>query len=164
MQSLRSLILLTAVAGTGALAGYACNAPLTRTAVAAPVATSSASVTKRSLVLALATGVEDVQTMTSIFRHARIAAEQKKLDEVVVLIHGRGIQAVDGALAVRPPQLTKMIEEAIAAGVKIQVCAHSMEQFGVQKEKLTPANIEVVPVAMATMVDYVARGAAVVRY
>ncbi len=164
MQSLRSLVVISAVAATSALAGYACNAPLTRSAVAAPVAASPPPVAKRTLVLALATGVEDIQTMTSIFRHARIAAEQKKLEEVVVVIYGRGIQAVDGALAVRPPQVTKMIEEAMAAGVKVQVCAHSMEQFGVQKDKLLPANVEVVPVGMATIVDHVARGGAVVRY
>lgn len=119
---------------------------------------------KRAMVFALATGVEDTQEMASVFRHARVAAEQKKLGDVVVLVYGRGVQALDANLAARPPAVTKSVEEALAAGVKVQVCEHALQQFGIAKDKLVPTGVTTVPNAMAAMVDYVAAGAEVVRY
>ncbi len=170
-MQVRTSLLVTAIACASAFAGYACAHPFGAEAHAAPLAASASPSAPaagprapRKLVFALATGLEDVQTMSSVFRHAKVAAEQKKLEGVVVLVYGRGVQAVDGALRARPPQTVALIREALAAGVKIQVCANALEHLGVARDKLDPEGLEVIPNAMVAMVDYVAAGAAVVRY
>jgi intracellular sulfur oxidation DsrE/DsrF family protein len=116
------------------------------------------------LLFVLTTGIEDIQSMNSVFRHAKTAAETQRLQEVVVLIYGRGVQALDGSMGARPAQTAQMVRDAMAAGVKVQVCAHALENMGVVPERLDPQPSEIVPNAIATLVDYVARGAAVVRY
>ena len=42
------------------------------------------------------TGLEDAQTLSSVFRHAKAAADTGRLREVVVLVYGRAIAAFDG--------------------------------------------------------------------
>jgi intracellular sulfur oxidation DsrE/DsrF family protein len=68
------------------------------------------------------------------------------------------------ALGARPPQAAQLAKEALAAGVHVKVCANTLAQMGVSPERLDPPGIEVIPNAMTAVVDYVARGAAVVRY
>lgn len=165
----RTSLVVLAVSAASAVAGYACSRPFAPSANAAPVTTPTAAaqatpLAPRTLVFALTTGLEDAQTMGMVFRHAKVAAEQKKLEGVVVLVYGRGVQALDGALGARPPALVTLVRDALAAGVKVQVCANALEQFGVPRDKLEPAGVEVVPNAMVSLVDYVSRGAAVVRY
>ncbi len=124
----------------------------------------SAPATQRALVFVLTSGIEDIQAMNSVFRHAKTAAEQHKLQEVVVLVYGRGVNALDGSMKARPTTTGDFVRDAIAAGVRVKVCAVALEHMGVPKDKLDPAGVEIVPNAMATLVDYVARGAAVVKY
>lgn len=162
---LRIKIIAAASALSGALVALACTYPVERHASAAPAAsTTSEPRSSRALVLLLATGLEDAQTMGSVFRHARVAAEQKKLDEVTVIVYGRGVQALNGALGARPAQVAQLAKEALAAGVHVKVCANALAQMGVSPENLDPPGVEIIPSAMTAVVDYVARGAAVVRY
>ena len=119
---------------------------------------------ERALVFVLNTGLEDAQTMSSVFRHAQSAAGDGRLREVAILVYGRGIQAFDGSIRRRPAGLTDVIREAMAAGVRIVLCAQAMDQMGVDRGALDPLPSVVVPNVMTTLVDYVAAGAAVVRY
>jgi len=132
--------------------------------VSAQRAPTTEAATERALVFVLNTGMEDAQTMSSVFRHARSAAGDGRLREVAVLVYGRGIQAFDGTIRRRPTGLTDSIREAMAAGVRIVLCAQAMDQMGVAREALDPLPSAVVPNVMTTLVDYVAAGAAVVRY
>jgi len=118
---------------------------------------------KRTLVFALTTGLEDPQAMQMAFRHARVAADQHTLGEVVVLVYSRGVQSLDAGAA-RPPGVAKLAQEAMAAGVKVLVCAHSMQMGDVPAERLDPKPTQIVPQAIVALVGYVAKGAAVVRY
>lgn len=119
---------------------------------------------ERALVFVLTTGLEDALTMASVFRHARAAAADGRLREVAVVVYGRGIQAFDGTILRRPAGLTESIRAAMDAGVRIVLCAQAMEQMGVAREALDPHPTEIVPNAITTVVDYVSRGDAVVRY
>lgn len=129
-----------------------------------PTAPQPSAVVDRTLVFVLTTGLEDAQTMSSVFKHARTAAEQHRLREVVVLVYGRGVFAFDGGISSRPPKIADMIRQAMAAGVRVQVCANALQHMGIDPTRLDPQPTEIVPSAMVTLVDYVARGAAVVRY
>ncbi|MGN6105690.1 MAG: DsrE family protein [Kofleriaceae bacterium] len=142
----------------------AAPAQTTRPSGSATRPASAPAVVDRSLVFVLTTGLEDAQRMSSVFRHARTAAQQGRLREVVVVVYGRGAFAFDGAIAARPPQLADTIRQAMAAGVRIQLCAHALDQLGIDRARLDPQPTEVVPNAIATLVDHVARGAAVVSY
>lgn len=128
------------------------------------LAQTQAARSERALVFVLTTGLEDAQTMTSVFRHAEAAAVQRKLREVVILVYGRGIQAFDGRIKARPAGLVAMIEKAQRAGVKVVLCAQAIDKMGIDRKRLDPTPSEVVPNAMTTLVDYVVRDAAVVSY
>ncbi|NVB80809.1 MAG: DsrE family protein [Kofleriaceae bacterium] len=129
-----------------------------------PAPTTSAPRSDRTLVYVLTTGLEDAQVMQSVFVHARVAAEQRRLREVVILVYGRGVFAFDGDIEARPPKLAESIRQAMKAGVKIQVCGTALAHMGIDRKRLDPTPTEIVPQATVTLVDYVAGGAAVVKY
>lgn len=112
----------------------------------------------------LTTGLEDAQTMTAVFRHAETAAAQRKLRDVAILVYGRGIQAFDARNKARPPGLVELIAKAQRAGVRVILCAQAIDKMGLDRDRLDPAPTEIVPNAIATLVDFVARDAAVVSY
>lgn len=153
---MRTLFLITSLVVAGC-------APTIAHARRAPRAEASAP-SERALLFVLTTGLEDLQSMSSVFRHARVAADEGRLHEVVVLVYGRGVQAFDGDIAGRPPALVESIRAAMASGVKVLLCANAMEHMGVARERLDPVPTEIVPNAIRTLVDYVAQDAAVVRY
>lgn len=159
---MRALFLTTMIVITGCGPGIV-QARRPRPAEGA-ASRSASPQSSRALVFVSTTGLEDLQTMSSVFRHARTAAEQGRLSEVVVLVYGRGIEAFDGDIAHRPDSLVQSIRAAMGAGVRVLLCANAMEQMGIRRERLDPLPTEVVPNAIATLVDYVAGGAAVVRY
>ncbi|MCA9614872.1 MAG: DsrE family protein, partial [Myxococcales bacterium] len=116
------------------------------------------------LVFVANTGLEDAQTLSSVFRHAKAAADTGRLREVVVLVYGRAIAAFDGESSRRPPELLERIRDARDAGVRILLCANALASSGIARESVDPAPTEIVPHAIGTLVEYVARGAAVIRY
>lgn len=158
MRSIRSLVITTALVA----AGCAPSVVQAQRRAADPPAARARS--DRALLFVLTTGLEDVQTMGSVFRHAKVAAEQHRLSEVAVLVYGRGVQAFDGDVSARPPQLLELIREAMAAGVRVVLCANAIEHMGVDRAHLDPTPTEIVPNAIVTLVGYVERDAAVVRY
>ncbi|UJR82985.1 DsrE family protein [Sandaracinus amylolyticus] len=157
MVTIRSLVLFASIVALGCA-----PATLHAQSPARPAADAPAR-SDRALVFVLTTGL-DAQTMSSVFRHARTAAEQQRLSEVVVLVYGRGVQAFDGTISARPAQLTELIRSAMAAGVRVRLCASALVHMGVDRDRLDPQPTEIVPNAIATLVDYVARDAAIVRY
>jgi len=149
------------------LLGALASAPTT--ALAAPSSKAShasppSARSERALVFVLTTGLEDAQTMTSVFRHAASAAAQRRLREVAIVVYGRGVQAFDGRLKARPADLVEHIAKAKRAGVRVILCAQALDKMGVDRARLDPAPTDIVPNAMTTLVDYVARDAAVVSY
>ena len=153
---MRALFLITSLVIAGC-------APSISHAQRAPRAEAPAR-SERALVFVLTTGLEDLQTMSSVFRHAKAAAEEARLREVAVLVYGRGVHAFDGDITGRPSGLAESIRAAMASGVKVLVCASAIERMGVARERLDPVPTEIVPNAITTLVDYVAQDAAVVRY
>lgn len=158
MSSFRSLVLLAALVAGG------CAPSAVQAQSRAPNPSTAPARSERALLFVLTTGLEDVQAMTSVFRHAKVAAEQHRLSEVAVLVYGRGVHAFDGDISARPPQLLELIRQAMAAGVRVMLCANAIEHMGVDRAHLDPAPTEIVPNAIVTLVGYVERDAAVVRY
>lgn len=155
----------TRLFSTFLLLSLGASAPLLAQPPAAkPAPTTKAPRSERTLVYVLTTGLEDAQVMQSVFTHARVAAEQRRLHEVVILVYGRGVFAFDGDIEGRPPKLAESIRQAMKAGVKIQICGTALAKMGIDRKRLDPSPTEIVPQATTTLVDYVARGAAVVKY
>lgn len=150
----------------GLVTGAAVSVPGSTLAAPAAPPAARAAISARSLVFVLTTGLEDAQTLSSVFRHAQAAAaaSQHRLREVVILVCGRGIQAFDGRIQSRPSGLVEMITRAQRAGVRVILCAQAIDRMGLDRERLDPAPTEIVPNAIATLVDYVANDAAVVSY
>ena len=149
----------------GAAFVAACGVSGARPAAAAPPAATAVAAPQphRTLVFALTTGLEDQQTVNMTFLQAKLAADEKKVD-VIVLVYGRAVLALDGAVGARSPMTPALVRDAMAAGVRVQVCANAMQKLGVPADKLDPPGVQVVPTAIGALVDYVAGGAAVVRY
>lgn len=158
MTPTRSLVLVIALLAGG------CAPSAVQAQSRTPGPSAAPARSDRALLFVLTTGLEDLQAMSSVFRHAKVAAEQQRLSEVAVLVYGRGVQAFDGDIAARPPQLLELIREAMAAGVRVMLCANAIEHMGVDRAHLDPAPTEIVPNAIVTLVGYVERDAAVVRY
>lgn len=118
------------------------------------------------LVLVMATGMEDMQTLNMAFRHAKAAKESGYLEDVVLLVYGRGIMAFNGAMGQsgRPPQIAAMAREAQHAGVRIIVCRNSIDQMGIPVDKIDPKPDEIVPNAIVKLSELVSQGYQAIRY
>ena len=130
----------------------------------ATVPTQHAPRAHGELVIVLTSGMEDIQAMNMAFRQARAAADLHQLTSVTVLVYGRGVQALNGGMPARPPQTAQFARDALAAGVRIVVCANALQQMGVAAEQLDPHPTEVVANATTTLVEFATRGATVIRY
>ncbi len=129
-----------------------------------PSAPGEVTRTERPLVFVAMTGLEDLQTLGAVFRHAQTAAERHRTGEVVVLVYGRAVQAFDASIEMRPPALREGIASAMRAGVRILVCNVALTRMGVDAARLDPAPTAIVPNGMDTLLDYVVRDAAIISY
>lgn len=100
------------------------------------------------------TGLEDLGTLSSAFRHAKNAKESGYLSDVVWLTYGR---------AAVPESVRKEAQEAKAAGVRLVACGNALEKFGIDSKKLQP-QAEVVDNGVAELSLLVAEGYQVIRY
>jgi len=136
-------------------------------AVAAPkkAARSSESTPKAAtgLVFVANTGLEDVQTLSSSLRHAVGAKQSGHLDEVVWIVYGRAIVALDPSVDAVPASVRQQIVEAREAGVRLVACQQALDKFDIDPEVL-PEGIEVVPNALTEVARLVAGGYALLRY
>ncbi len=115
------------------------------------------------LVFVSTTGLEDLGTLASSFRHAKTAKESGHLSDVVWLSYGRAVVALDPTVTAVPDEVHKAAAEARAAGVRLVACGNALAKFGIDPKKLTPA-AEVVPDGVRELSRLVAEGYAVIRY
>ncbi len=135
-------------------------------AVAAPPAPTTAQAQpqkKGKLVFVVMTGLEDIGTLSSTFRHAQAAKETGLLEEVVVLGYGRSVVAFDPTVKAVPDSVRQHIRAAQKAGVRIVLCAQALKKYDIDPKKLEPS-AEVTPNAMAELARMVNAGFQIIRY
>ncbi|MBN8231266.1 DsrE family protein [Corallococcus macrosporus] len=118
---------------------------------------------KGKLVFVATTGLEDVGTLTSSFRHAVAAKESGYLSDVVWLSYGRSIVSLDPTVKAVPESVRQAAEKARAAGVRLVACGSALKKYDIDPKKLQPA-AEVVPNGVAELSRLVAEGYQVIRY
>lgn len=116
------------------------------------------------MVFVLTTGLEDLQSVNMAIRHAGMAKKSGYLDDSVLLVYGRSVQAFSRDITARPPQVAAAIKEAKEAGARIILCGEALRRFDIPKEKLEPGVDEVVPNAIVTLAELVSRGYQIIKY
>lgn len=116
------------------------------------------------LVFVLTTGFEDLQENGMAIRQAKVAKESGFLDDVVLLVYGRAVQAFSKDVTAKPPQTTVAIKEAKAAGVRILICGEAIKRFNIPKESLDPQPEAVVPNAIVALSELVSKGYQIIKY
>lgn len=149
---------LTLVVGLVALAGPAPQDSATTTRV------EPGSKGHGKMVFALTTGLEDLQSVNMAIRHAGMAKKSGFLDDSVLLVYGRAVQAFSREITAKPPQVAAAIKEAKEAGARIIVCGEALKRFNIPREKLEPGVDEVVPNSIVTLAELVSKGYQVIKY
>ena len=152
--------LLVALGGYLALA-RASDEPKTAVANASPEPGSKGH---GKMVFALTTGLEDLQSVNMAIRHAGMAKKSGFLDDSVLLVYGRGVQAFAKDITAKPPLVSVAIKEAKEAGARIIVCGEALKRFDISMEKLEPGVDEVVPNSIVTPAELVSKGYQVIKY
>ncbi len=116
------------------------------------------------MVFALTSGLEDLQAVNMAIRHAGMAMKSGYLDDSVLLVYGRAVQAFSKEITAKPPQTATFIKEAKEAGVRILVCGEALKRFDIPKEKLEPGVGAVVPNSIVTLAELVSKGYQVIKY
>lgn len=151
-------ITLTLVIGLVALAGPTSQDGATTTRV------EPGSKGHGKMVFALTTGLEDLQSVNMAIRHAGMAKKSGFLDDSVLLVYGRAVQAFSKDITAKPPQVAAAIKEAKEAGARIILCGEALKRFDIPKEKLEPGVDEVVPNSIFTLAELVSKGYQVIKY
>lgn len=142
-------------------------APLAAIAAApsqAPQATETRVPARQGkLVFVATTGLEDLGTLSSSFRHAKNAKESGYLSDVVWLTYGRAVVALDPTVKAVPEGVRKEAQAAKAAGVRLVACGNALQKFDIDPKKLQP-QAEVVDNGVAELSRLVAEGYQVIRY
>jgi uncharacterized protein len=149
---------LTLVVGLAALAGPAPQDGATTTKV------DPGSKGHGKMVFVLTTGLEDLQSVNMAIRHSGMAMKSGFLDDSVLLVYGRAVQAFSKDITAKPPQVAAAIKEAKEAGARIIVCGEAIKRFDIPKEKLEPGVDEVVPNSIVTLAELVSKGYQVIKY
>jgi uncharacterized protein len=149
---------LTLVAGLAAPAGPATQDGATTTKV------EPGSKGHGKMVFVLTTGLEDLQSVNMAIRHSGMAMKSGFLDDSVLVVYGRAVQAFSKDITAKPPQVAAAIKEAKAAGARIIVCGEAIKRFDIPKEKLEPGVDEVVPNSIVTLAELVSKGYQVIKY
>lgn len=116
------------------------------------------------MVFVLTTGLEDLQSVNMAIRHAGMAQKSGYLDDTVLLVYGRAVQAFSKDITAKPPQVSAAIKEAKEAGARIIVCGEAIKRFDIPKEKLEPGVDEVVPNSIVTLAELVSKGYQIIKY
>jgi intracellular sulfur oxidation DsrE/DsrF family protein len=135
-------------------------AALMLVALAGPLAHAAP---KAKLALVALSGIEDVHRMTAPFRHAAILKRSGKVADVVVVVYGRAVAALNTRAAGVPEDTRKQIEAARQAGVHIYVCEHSLAQMGIAADAVSPA-AERVPQGIVKIAELVEDGYTPMQY
>ncbi len=86
------------------------------------------------MVFALTTGLEDLQSVNMAIRHAGMAKKSGFLDDSVLLVYGRAVQAFSKDITAKPTQVAAAIKEAKEAGARIILCGEALKRFDIPKE------------------------------
>ena len=116
------------------------------------------------MVFVLTSGLEDLQSVNMAIRHAGMAKKSGYLDDSVLLVYGRAVQAFSKDITAKPPQVAAAIKEAKEAGARIILCGEALKRFDIPKEKLEPGVDEVVPNSIVTLAELVSRGYQIIKY
>ncbi|NMO13656.1 DsrE family protein [Pyxidicoccus fallax] len=115
------------------------------------------------LVFVATTGLEDIGTLSSAFRHAKAAKESGYLSDVVWLTYGRAVVSLDPTVKAVPEAVRKEAQAAKAAGVRLVACGSALQKFDIDPKKLQ-SQAEVVDNGVAELSRLVAEGYQVIRY
>ncbi len=116
------------------------------------------------MVFVLTTGLEDLQSVNMAIRHAGMARKSGYLDDSVLLVYGRAVQAFSKDITAKPPQVAAAVKEAKQAGARIVVCGEALERFDIPEEKLEAGVDEVVPNSIVTLAELVSKGYQIIKY
>ena len=116
------------------------------------------------MVFVLTTGLEDLQSVNMAIRHAGMARKSGFLDDSVLLVYGRGVQAFARDIAAKPPQVSAAIKEAKEAGARILLCGEALKRFDIPRDKLDAGVDEVVPNSIVTLAELVSKGYQIIKY
>jgi intracellular sulfur oxidation DsrE/DsrF family protein len=116
------------------------------------------------MVFVLTTGLEDLQSVNMAFRHAGMAKKSGFLDDSVLLVYGRAIQAFSKDITAKPPQIAAAIKEAKEASARIILCGEALKRFDILEEKLEPGVDEIVPNSIVTLAELVSKGYQIIKY
>ncbi|MEO6807966.1 MAG: DsrE family protein [Isosphaeraceae bacterium] len=116
------------------------------------------------LVFVLTTGLEDLQSVGAAIKHSEHAQKSGYLDQTVLLVYGRSVQAFSQDIQAKPPTVAKAIKEASDAGVRIVVCRIALEKFNIPEDRLESGVTEVVPNAIDTLAELVSKGYQIIKY
>lgn len=115
------------------------------------------------LAFILTTGFEDLQTANMMLKQVKLAKEAGYLEDVAVVVYGRGVQLFDNTGA-RPQPTAQLIRDAQAAGVRFYVCNNALHQLGVPVARLDPKPDQIVPFGIVKLSELVSDGYQVIRY
>lgn len=116
------------------------------------------------MVFVLTTGLEDLQSVNMAIHHAGMAKKSGYLDDSVLLVYGRAVQAFAKNVTAKPPQVAKTIEVSKQAGVRILICGEALKRFDIPSEKLEPGVDEVVPNSIETLAELASKGYQIIKY
>ncbi|GAC1471530.1 MAG: hypothetical protein NVSMB9_17780 [Isosphaeraceae bacterium] len=116
------------------------------------------------MVFVLTTGLEDLQSVNMAIRHAGMARKSGYLDDSVLLVYGRSVQAFSKGITAKPPQVAAAIKEAKEAGARIIVCGEALKRFDIPESKLEAGVDEVVPNSIITLAELVSKGYQIIKY
>lgn len=115
------------------------------------------------LMFVATTGLEDVGTLSSSFRHAIAAKKSGHLEDVVWLSYGRAVVALDPTVTAVPDEVRRNAEAAQKAGVRLVACRQALKKYGIDEAKLVP-RAEVADNAIVELSRLVADGYQLIRY
>ncbi len=148
------------------LAGLVAMARGTATAGAVEQSTAAQAGSKGhgKMVFVLTPGWRTSQSVNMAIRHSAMALKSGYLDDSVLLVYGRGVQAFSKEITAKPPQTSVFIQQAKQAGVRILVCGEAIRRFNIPKEKLEPGVDAVVPNSIVTLAELVSKGYQIIKY
>lgn len=150
---------LVALGGLAAMAGGGPQSGISATSAAEP-----GSKGHGKMVFALTTGLEDLQAVNMAIRHSGMARKSGYLDDAVLLVYGRAVEAFSKANTAKPPQTAALIKEAKEAGVRILICGEALKRFDIPREKLESGVEAVVPNSIVTLAELVSMGYQIIKY
>ncbi|MCL5745911.1 MAG: DsrE family protein [Acidobacteria bacterium] len=115
------------------------------------------------LAFVLTTGFEDLQMANMMLKQAKIAKSSGYLEDVAVVVYGRGVQLFENTGA-RPQPTAQFIRDAQGAGVRFYVCNNALHQMGIPADRLDPKPDQIVPFGIVKLSELISDGYQVLRY